>query len=243
MMPSTGIKITQIFNKMSYLNWYHQYFDKKHSNSTNEEILDDVFMMLESRGQEYLKHYYESYKQLYINPKEDIVNSKPQVIQQVKEELYDFLNLILNHKVKKILQIGLGHFGSTQFCLNLICDKIVTVEYDSKNISNYSDREKLYNQNKEIFIYGDSTDENIIKQVADLGLFDCVFIDGNHSYEYVKKDYENYSKLVKEGGIIAFHDAKLDAERYGTPKVLNEINKNFNIIDYSNEVGIAYTFK
>ena len=35
---------------------------------------------------------------------------------------------------------------------------------------------------------------------------DVLFIDGDHSYEGVKKDFELYSLLVKKGGIIAFHD-------------------------------------
>lgn len=228
---------------MAYYNWFNEYFKEKHKNSTTEEILDDVFLMLEKRGGEYLKHNYESYKQLWIDPTEDIVNSKPQVIQQIREELYDFLKLLIEKNVKKVLQIGLGHFGSTQFCLSLICDEVVTVEYDIKNIANYANRELLYNQNKEHFIYGDSADENVISQAVNYGKFDAVFIDGNHSYEYVKKDYKNYSSLVKIGGIVAFHDACLDAERYGTPKVLSELHREVVLIKHSNEVGIAYYIK
>ena len=228
---------------MAYYNWFNEYFKEKHKNSTTEEILDDVFLMLEKRGSEYLKHNYESYKQLWIDPKEDIVNSKPQVIQQIREELYDFLKLLIEKNVKKVLQIGLGHFGSTQFCLSLICDEVVTVEYDIKNIANYANRELLYNQNKEHFIYGDSSDETVISQASNYGKFDAVFIDGNHSYEYVKKDYKNYSSLVKIGGIVAFHDACLDAERYGTPKVISELQREVTLIKHSNEVGIAYYIK
>jgi len=33
-----------------------------------------------------------------------------------------------------------------------------------------------------------------------------VFVDGNHSYEYCKRDIENYDKIIKQGGIIAGHD-------------------------------------
>lgn len=227
---------------MGYKNWFHEYFKKKHQNSTNEEIVNDVLNMLETRGNEYLKHYYETYKELYVDPNIEIVNSKPQIIQQVKEELREFLLVILNNKVKKFLQIGLGHFGSTQFCLSLICDEVVTVEYDIKNISNYSDRELFYNQNIETFVYGDSTDSNVINKVSSFGLFDAVLIDGNHSYEYVKKDLQNYSKFIKEGGIISFHDVLLEGERYGTPKVLKEIPENIELkfITHSKEVGIAY---
>lgn len=228
---------------MAYYNWFNNYFKEKHQHSTTEEKLNDVFLLLENRGNEYLVHNYESYKQLWINPDEDIVNSKPQIIQQVKEELYDYLHLLVENDVKKILQIGLGHFGSTHFCLSLLCDEVVTVEYDIKNIANYSNRELLHNQNKEHFIYGSSIDQITIDKVKQFGEFDAVFIDGNHSYEYVKLDWANYSPLVKSNGIVSFHDACLDAERYGTPRVLNEINKNIVYIKHSKEVGIAYYIK
>lgn len=39
------------------------------------------------------------------------------------------------------------------------------------------------------------------------GKMDLVFVDGSHSYEYVKKDTETALKLLKpEGGIIFWHD-------------------------------------
>ena len=42
---------------------------------------------------------------------------------------------------------------------------------------------------------------------ADLqGTYDFIYIDGDHSYEAVKKDLYEYFDLVEEGGIIAGHD-------------------------------------
>jgi predicted O-methyltransferase YrrM len=35
---------------------------------------------------------------------------------------------------------------------------------------------------------------------------DFLFIDGDHSYEGVKHDFELYGALVRQGGLIAFHD-------------------------------------
>lgn len=35
---------------------------------------------------------------------------------------------------------------------------------------------------------------------------DFLFIDGDHSYEGVKKDFEDYRYFVKDGGLIGFHD-------------------------------------
>jgi hypothetical protein len=35
---------------------------------------------------------------------------------------------------------------------------------------------------------------------------DGLFIDGDHTYEGVRSDYLNYRGLVRDGGIVAFHD-------------------------------------
>jgi predicted O-methyltransferase YrrM len=35
---------------------------------------------------------------------------------------------------------------------------------------------------------------------------DFLFIDGDHTYEGVKGDFEMYGPLVQKGGLIAFHD-------------------------------------
>lgn len=228
---------------MSYHSWFHDYFRDKHLNSSTKEKVADVVKMLEFRGNEYLVLNKEHYKDLFIKPEEDILNSKPQIIQQVKQELIEFLELIVNSDAKTVLQIGLGHFGSTHFCLSLLVDKVVTVEYDSRNIVNYVDREILYNAQKEHFIYGDSTDQETISRAYNYGYFDCVFVDGNHSYEYVSKDLKNYLPLLKKGGIFAFHDALLSGERYGTPDVLKGIPEKINYISHSKEVGIAYFIK
>jgi predicted O-methyltransferase YrrM len=37
-------------------------------------------------------------------------------------------------------------------------------------------------------------------------MLDFLFIDGDHSYEGVKEDFEMYSPLVRNGGLFAFHD-------------------------------------
>jgi predicted O-methyltransferase YrrM len=62
---------------------------------------------------------------------------------------------------------------------------------------------------------------------------DFLFIDGDHSYEGVKKDFEMYSPLVKKGGIIVFHDIVPDYyTRYGikTGSWAGEVYKFWNEI-------------
>lgn len=43
---------------------------------------------------------------------------------------------------------------------------------------------------------------------------DLVFIDGDHTYDGARSDFERWSELVRPGGHLVFHDA-VDAGRYG----------------------------
>ena len=192
--------------------------------------------LMECRAEKILESN-DKYKDSYIDPNVDIINSSPQVIQQVREELQDFLLLLYKHNIKNIIQIGLGHWASTHFALSLLLDKVITIEYDKEHIDRYSselcsDCEDVIHSDS--LIYHDSLDDNN---------YDAVFIDGNHSYEYVKKDLYNYSKKIRPGGIIALHDVNFEGDRYGTPKVLKESGYNWIIISHSKEVGIAYRIK
>lgn len=57
---------------------------------------------------------------------------------------------------------------------------------------------------------GDSHSSEIVAQLDEyLGTekkVDFLFIDGDHSYQGVKKDYVMYRRFVKAGGFVAFHD-------------------------------------
>lgn len=64
---------------------------------------------------------------------------------------------------------------------------------------------------------------------------DWVFIDGNHSYEYVKPDIIEWSKKVKVGGLISGHDFK-DNMRitrkvpFGVEKAVRELVPKFETV-------------
>jgi len=45
-----------------------------------------------------------------------------------------------------------------------------------------------------------------VREVLDGAEIDFLFIDGDHSYEGVRRDFEMYGPLVRNGGIIALHD-------------------------------------
>ena len=52
------------------------------------------------------------------------------------------------------------------------------------------------------------TSMEAVKQIEDNSL-DFVYIDGNHQYEYVRDDVQEWTKKVKTGGLVCGHDANL----------------------------------
>lgn len=44
--------------------------------------------------------------------------------------------------------------------------------------------------------------------------FDLVFIDGDHTYEGLRADWEGWSKLIAPGGVVALHDSRSSPGRH-----------------------------
>lgn len=64
-----------------------------------------------------------------------------------------------------------------------------------------------------------------------------LFIDGDHSYEGVKYDYENFKQYVIKGGMILFHDSLMDE----ISRFLKEIPENE--IKYLRRVGTMNVYQ
>ena len=57
---------------------------------------------------------------------------------------------------------------------------------------------------------------------------DFIFIDGDHSYEGIKRDWEDWSEKIRPGGVIALHDTSVpdhdpSISQLGSFKFYNEI--------------------
>jgi predicted O-methyltransferase YrrM len=126
-------------------------------------------------------------------------------IQQKKKEWISFLEILnkKSEKVDNILEIGCYDGGTTislcRFCKNLITiDCINPARFDINQINQYCNY-KYLSRNSQII----ETKNEIYNLMPSI---DVLFIDGDHSYEGAKKDYELFSPLVKSGGLIVFHD-------------------------------------
>ncbi len=59
---------------------------------------------------------------------------------------------------------------------------------------------------------------------------DLIFVDGSHSYSYVKSDTEKAFRMLAPGGIIIWHDYRDDTKHtLGVYKYLNEISKKYRL--------------
>lgn len=73
---------------------------------------------------------------------------------------------------------------------------------------------------KVVTLFGDSAKFDYTSYLKKIDLF---FIDGDHSYEYVKSDTEKALECVREGGIIVWHDyGRMGVN--GVTKWLHELN-------------------
>ena len=178
-------------------------------------------------------------------------------IQQVKTEIYKFIDVLLKQKkVKNCLEIGLGSYGSTHFLWRLMFEKTITIEHQKYRVFRFTENMNKFhnkfvlNDLKSRFIFGLSHDTSSVEKVDKLlngEKLDLLFIDGDHTYKSVLCDWLLYKNFVAKGGIIAFHDCIANDDGYGVPKFLKKI-KLFNSkiklkkIVYSKNFGIAYYF-
>ena len=151
-------------------------------------------------------------------------------ILEIKKEHKEFApfslilyELILESKPEVVFEIGVRHGYSTRTILS-------TLEENKRG--------KLYScdiQNPKFNIvnpYWNFKKINSLEYYKEWKLpIDILIIDGDHSYDMVKADFNNYEKFVKKGGYIFIHDT---ISWEGVKKFLPEIKYpkiNFKWVD------------
>jgi len=158
-------------------------------------------------------------------------NIKPQ------QNVYEIKHLALTvqkNSPKTVLEIGTAEGGTLYIWSRTLksCKTLISMDLP-RRIPNK--KKEFYRQfNNKInyeFIEGDSHSIKTVNKLSNIlkhKKIDFIFIDGDHSYEGVKKDYENYKSFLSVGGIIAFHDIK---------------SRDFNVRKFWNEIKNEYHFK
>jgi predicted O-methyltransferase YrrM len=171
-------------------------------------------------------------------------------LQQIPKEysqLLDWLRKYRENNPNSInyLELGLGEGGS-YFINNLFLRPNKSIAVDSLAY-NQSEQEVIrrISKIKDIepsppsFSFHQKTTDVYFENLSGKSFFDIIFIDADHSYEGVKKDYENSLKHLKPNGHLIFHDIN-SSHCPGFVKLWREI-KNDICIEFinSNVCGIG----
>jgi predicted O-methyltransferase YrrM len=92
-------------------------------------------------------------------------------------------------------------------------------------------------------VRADSHDAGTFERVKELfgtSEIDFLFIDGDHTYDGVRKDWEMYSPLVRKGGLIAFHDIAGNYEDTQVKRFWDSIKTGFRFREYSTDSAARY---
>jgi predicted O-methyltransferase YrrM len=137
-------------------------------------------------------------------------------IGQLPDEVQTFHAFLRDRSPRVICELGTaagGHF----YMLSHSLPTVTTLIGVDLHVRNGAFLRRLAPHNLDLqLIDGDSRSipvRNAVERAVGGQRVDVLFIDGDHSYEGVCSDYLNYRDLVRDGGIIAFHDI---VEDYGT---------------------------
>ncbi len=164
---------------------------------------------------------------------------------QKKTEILSLINYLNEIAPENYCEIGLAN-GGTCFLITNLVPSLKNIYGIDLHIFNKRLQKYYAGKPKHLaFKTGSSTDHRIIKWLdEELGgkELDILFIDGDHSYQGVKQDFENYHQFVRENGLIIFHDIVLDhTQKYGVktnrdtggvPQFYKEIAAHFSTREF-----------
>jgi predicted O-methyltransferase YrrM len=184
-------------------------------------------------------------------------------LKQNASEIISFSNFLKNLKLHYVCEIGTNKGGSLFIWCQVAADdaNLFSIDlpggkfgggYAKRNIPYF---ESFCKKNQSLTCLRMNSQEeytlDILKKKLRGEKLDFLFIDGDHRYEGVKKDYELYSQLVRKGGIIAFHDILERPEEpeiqvprlWGEVKTTNEYKEFIDFDENAKRVGIGLIIK
>ncbi len=137
---------------------------------------------------------------------------------QIREELVAALKLLATRPPKVFVEIGTA-WGGSLFCWAQVAQPeahLISVDLPAdlggwgctaRHVRHF--RQFCQESQRLSGVLGNSGTPEVLEEVRRLTegqTVDVLFIDGDHAYEAVKRDFEMYSPLVRPGGLIMFHD-------------------------------------
>ena len=166
---------------------------------------------------------------------------------------YDFVR---NFKPKTIVELG-THWGTSfwSFCQAVKDEDLLTELfaidtwkgdehagfYGNEVFEKVKEIQKKYYKDLKINLLRKTFDE-AISDFEDKSI-DLLHIDGLHTYEAVKHDFENWISKVKDDGVIIFHDIFVNQNDFGVYKLWEELKKKYKTIEFYHSFGLGVLFK
>jgi hypothetical protein len=107
-------------------------------------------------------------------------------------------------------------------------DESVFAEVDEYNRRHYSSFSKLLRMTFEA-ARGSFSDQTI----------DLLHIDGLHTYEAVRRDFEIWWPTVRPGGVVLFHDTAARHDDFGVWKLWEELSSQFPHFEFTHSWGLG----
>jgi cephalosporin hydroxylase len=130
---------------------------------------------------------------------------------QKRSEILALANAVAALKPRIILEIGTARGGTLLIWSSLASEKVISCDLVHRQPQEpllealpppgSNCRVKLMTGNS----HADEFKHRVASELEGQKV-DFLFIDGDHTVEGVKADYEDYREFVRPGGIIAFHD-------------------------------------
>jgi cephalosporin hydroxylase len=158
---------------------------------------------------------------------------------QSRSEFVEYAHVVAEQRPKTALEIG-SFRGGTLFVLTRLADPGATVisldlpgswfgrffRWVQAPIFNRFTRERQTLH----LLRRDSHSQETLSTVSKLlkgRELDLLFIDGDHTYDGVRTDFEMYSPMVRRGGIVAFHDIAVQPLPDEVVRFWNEIKPHY----------------
>jgi len=151
------------------------------------------------------------------------VSAKPDVDTfQNSWELEQMLAVVERLQPARVLEVG-SMWGGTLWHWLQIADIVVAIDDEMRRADEWQQWAADAGTGLQL-LQGMSQYQTIVAAAAVLGPYDFIFIDGDHTYDAVKADWENYRGMAASGGIFAFHDTQhIGDDTYGVEQLWGEI--------------------
>ena len=167
-------------------------------------------------------------------------------------EILDLLRLIAAEPPRTVVEIGTNRGGSLFLLSRAVAHDATIVSVDLPGGpfgGGYSPTLKpLYHafarrRQRIHLLRADSHDPATTARVGRLlrgRAIDLLFIDGDHTLEGVRADYELYAPLVRPGGLICFHDIVPDAsDDVGVPAFWRDVSAGHETLEFVAEGPVS----